>query len=200
MPAILRMNVIGNPGIPRTGAELESAMSHFVRRSRIAALLAAAVIASPAIAQEKSRGLAAFLSGHLTATGQFQNYHDGSTRGVRVDIHGAPVGDAFKLVEDTVYSDGEKQHRVWRFSKVAEGRYVGQRADLIGEANVVAHGNRIEITYRAHVPTKDGKTHDLNFMETFVFTQSGTADYQLHVSLLFVPVGDAHLTVRKRPG
>jgi len=93
-----------------------------------------------------------------------------------------------------------RQSSTLRFSKVAEGRYVGQRADLIGEANVVAHGNRIEITYRAHVPTKDGKTHDLNFKETFVFTQSGTADYQLHVSLLFVPVGDAHLTVRKRPG
>ena len=52
-------------------------MSHFVRRSRIAALLVASVIASPAIAKEKSRDLATFLSGHLTATGQFQNYHDG---------------------------------------------------------------------------------------------------------------------------
>jgi len=200
MPAMPRTNVIGGPGVPRIDSELWSAMSHFVRCSRFAVLLAAFVTASPAFAQEKSRDLATFLSGHLTATGHFQNYHDGSTRGVRVDIHGAPVGNAFKLVEDTVYSDGEKQHRVWRFSKVTEGRYVGQRADLIGEANVVAHGNRIEITYRAHVPTKDGKTHDLNFKETFVFAQSGTADYQLHVSLLFVPVGDAHLTVRKRFG
>ena len=200
MPAKLRMNAVGERGIPITDSELWSAMSSFDCRACCAVLLAASAIASPASAEEKSRDLATFLSGNLTASGQFQNYHDGSTRGVRVDIHGAPVGNAFKLVEDTVYSDGEKQHRVWRFSKVAEGRYVGQRADLIGEANVVAHGNRIEITYRAHVPTKDGKTHDLNFMETFVFTQSGTADYQLHVSLLFVPIGDAHLTVRKRPG
>ena len=199
MSTIPRTNVIGGSGVPRIDSELWSAMSRFVRWSRFAVLLAAFVIASPAIAQEKSRDLATFLSGHLTATGQFKNYHDGSTRGVR-DIHGAPVGNAFKLVEDTVYSDGEKQHRVWRFSKVAEGRYVGQRADLIGQANVVAHGNRIEITYRAHVPRKDGKTHDLNFKEIFVFTQSGSADHQLHVSLLFVPVGDAHLTVRKRPG
>ena len=175
-------------------------MPHFVRCARFAVLLAAVVIVSPAFAEDKSGDLATFLSGHLTASGQFQNYHDGSTRGVRVDIHGAPVGGAFKLVEDTVYSDGEKQHRVWRFSKLSEGRYVGQRADLIGQANVVAHGNRIEIAYRARVPTKDGKIHDLNFKEIFVFTPTGTADYQLHVSLLFVPVGDAHLTVRKQPG
>lgn len=64
---------------------------------------------------------------------------------------------------------------------------------------VEASGNKIEIAYRAHVPTKDGKTHDLNFKETFVFTQSGTADYRLRVSLLSIPVGEAQLTVRKRP-
>jgi hypothetical protein len=119
MPAMLHMNVISNPGVPRADSELWSNMSLFVRRSRIALLLAASVIASPAFAQEKSLDLASFFSGHLTATGQFRNYLDGSTRGVRVDIHGAPVGGAFKLVEDTVYSDGEEPHTVWRFSKGA---------------------------------------------------------------------------------
>jgi len=198
LPAMLRMNVTAGPGVPRIGSDLWSAVPTFVRRSRYAVLLAASVIASPAFTQEKTRDPATFLSGHLTATGQFQNYLDGSTRGVRVDIYGSPDGDAFKLVEDTAYSDGEKHHWVWRFSKVADGRYVGRRHGLIGQAVVEASGNKIEIAYRAHVPTKDGKTHDLNFKETFVFTQSGTADYRLRVSLLSIPVGEAHLTVRKR--
>ena len=198
LPAMLRMNVTTSPGVPRIGSELWSAVPTFIRCSRYAVLLAASVIASSVFAQEKSRDLATFFSGHLTATGQFQNYLDGSTRGVRVDIYGSPDGDAFKLVEDTAYSDGEKHHWVWRFSKVAEGRYVGQRANLIGRAKVEAHGNKIEIAYRARVPTKDGKTHNLSFKETFVFTQSGTADYRLRVSLLSIPVGEAHLTVRKR--
>ena len=83
--------------------------------------------------------------------------------------------------------------------KLAEGQYVGQRADLIGSAKVGAQGNKIEIAYRAHVPTKDGETHDLDFKETFVFTQSGTADYRVAVSILFIPVGEAHLTIRKQP-
>jgi hypothetical protein len=196
----LRMHVIGDRGIPITHSELWSAMSPFDCRACCAVLLAASAIASPAFAQEKSHDLATFLSGHLTASGQFQNYHDGSTRGVRVDIHGAPVGGAFKLVEDTVYSDGEKRHTVWRFLKVGDGRYVGQRANLIGQAKVEANGNTIEIAYRAHFPMKDGTTHDLNFKETFVFTKSGTADYRLRVSFLSIPVGEAHLIVRKRPG
>jgi hypothetical protein len=83
--------------------------------------------------------------------------------------------------------------------KVAEGRYVGQRSDLIGQATVNAHGNKIEIAYRARVPTKGGMTYDLDFKEIFVFTQSGTADYRLNVSLLLIPIGEAHLTVRKQP-
>jgi hypothetical protein len=199
MPAMLRMNVTGSSGVTRPGSESWSGVPTFIRRSRYAVLLAASVIASPAFAQEKSRDLATFFSGHLTATGQFQNYLESSTRGVRVDIYGSPDGDAFKLVEDTAYSDGEKHHWVWKFSKVGEGRYVGRRANLIGQAKVEAHGNKIEIAYRARVPTKDGKTHDLNFKETFVFTQAWTADYRLRVSLLSIPVGEAHLTVRKRP-
>lgn len=174
-------------------------MSHFAHPSRFAVLLLISLVASPAFAREKSNALETFLSGHLTAAGQFQNYHDGSTRGVRVDLHGASNGAAFRLVEDTVYSDGEKQHRVWRFSKVGEGLYVGQRSDLIGHATVATHGDRIDIAYRAHVPTKDGKIHDLDFKETFVFTQSGTADYRLSLSLGFIPVGQAHLAIRKLP-
>jgi hypothetical protein len=174
-------------------------MSHFAHPSRFAVVLVVSLIASPAFAKEKSSALATFLSGHLTAAGQFQNHHDGSTRGVRVDIHGASDGAAFKLVENTVFSDGEKQHKVWRFSKVGEGLYVGQRADLTGHATVETHGNRINIAYRARVPTKDGNIHDLDFKETLVFTQPGTADYQVGVSLLSIPVGEAHLAVRKLP-
>jgi len=199
MLAVLRMNLTDSPDVPRSGSELWSAVPTFIRRSHYVVLLAASFFTSPAFAQDKSRDLANFLSGHLTATGQFQNYLENSTRGVRVDIHGSPDGDAFKLVEDTTYSDGEKHHWVWRFSKVGDGRYVGRRANLIGQAKVEARGNKIEIAYRARVPSKDGKTHNLNFKEIFVFTHSGTADYRLRVSLLSIPVGEAHLTVRKRP-
>lgn len=174
-------------------------VSRSVRRIRFVLLLGASVIASPGFALENSRDLATYFGGHLTATGQFQNFYDGSARGVRVDIHGKPQGDAFKLVVDTTYSDGEKSHKVWGFWKVAEGRYVGRRADLIGLATVEAQGNQFKITYRARVRTKDGKNHDLDFKEIFQFTQPGAATYWLRVSRLFVLVGEAHLTLRKRP-
>ena len=84
--------------------------------------------------------------------------------GVGVDIHGSADGGACKLVEETAYSDGKK-HRVWRFTKFAKGRYVGQRAHLVRLEKVEAEGDKIEI---ADVPTKDGETHDLNSPENFI--------------------------------
>ena len=58
--------------------------------------------------------------------------------------------------------------------RVAEGRYVGLQGDLIGQATVEARGNKIGIAYRAPYATKDGKTHDLDFKETFVFKHQGS--------------------------
>ena len=162
-----------------------------------AVLITLSVIRSPAFAQDGSRDLATFFSGHLTASGQFQNLFSGGTRGVQVDIHGAPEPGGFKLIEDIVYSDGEKHRWLWRFTKMAEGRYVGEGTDLIGVAKIEAQGNTIDIAYRAHFLTKDGATHDLDFRQTYIFSQSGTVDMRLSVSLLFVPLGEAHLTVRK---
>ena len=192
------MNFVGSSGILKADSQLWSAMSRVVRCLHFG-LLAATIMSLPVFAGEKSRDLATFFSGRLSAKGQFQNFHDGTTRGVRVDIRGAPDGDTFKLVQNTTYSDGEKQHKVWRFSKVGEGRYVGQRADLIGPASVVAQGNKIEIAYRARISTKDGKTHELNFEETYLFTRPDTATYWLRASLLFIPIGEARLIIRKRP-
>ena len=130
------------------------------------AILAASGVISAAFAQDGSRDLATFFSGHLSAAGTFQNHFDGSTRGVRVDVHGAPGPRGFKLIEDTVYSDGEKHRSLWTFSKVAEGQYIGEGPD---------------------------------FKQTYIFNQSGAADYRLTVSFLFVLVGDACMILRKLP-
>jgi len=172
------------------------AMSRFIRRSGVAIIFAASLVGSPGFAQEQTPDLAAFFTGNLVAKGQFSE-RLGATRSMQVRIRGTNDGSVLKLVEDATYSDGETRKIVWRFSKAADGSYVGHRSDLIGDAKIETHGDSIEISYRAHVPMKDGTTKDLNFAETFTFTEPGTADYRVNISLLFIPVADAHLTVRK---
>jgi uncharacterized protein DUF3833 len=192
------MKVISNSSVPSCDSKSLTALSNIVRVTIFAAFLASSIMVSPTIAKENWRDLATFFGGHLTAKGQFQNFHDGSTRGVRVDMQGKSEGRAFRIIMDATYSDGEKEHKVWRFLKVAEGRYVGYRADLIGKATVVVQGNKIDITYVARVRRKDSKTYNLNFKETFLFKQPGTGAYWIRVSLLFVPIGEARLIVRKQ--
>ncbi len=199
MPDELRMNMIGGRASRGPTRIYGVPMSCFVSRCRVAILLAASAMASPALAQEQSRDMQDFFRGNLIASGEFKNLHDGSTRSVRVRIHGGVIGGgAFQLVEDSVFSDGERLHKVWRFTKVGEGRFVGSRADLIGQATVEAYGNKIVTSYSAHTPTKGGAVYDLDFKEIFVLTQPRAGDFHLAVSYSSTPVGEAHLTVRNQ--
>lgn len=172
-------------------------MSTHALWSRLAIILAASVVAPAAIAEDKTDALVDFLSGRLVASGRVSDYVSRSTRNLKVDIVGSTEGGVLKVNEDAAYSDGEKRKYNWRFTKVGEGRYVGRRPDVIGDAKVVSHGNTIEITYKAHEPMKDGKTQDLNFAETFEITSPTTANFKVNVSLLFVPVADVSLSIRK---
>ena len=170
-----------------------------VRSIFIFALLVSLSLASPAFAETGWRDLATFFGGHLRGEGQLKNYFDGSTRGVRVDIYGMLEGKTFKMVTNLTYSDGEKQSKIWRFRRVSEGHYIGQRADLVGVADVVVVGNRTNITYVARVPIKGSSVRNLRFDELFLFTQPGRGNYRIRVSLLLLPVAEARLVIRKLP-
>ncbi|KAF2988765.1 hypothetical protein MJC1_04161 [Methylocystis sp. MJC1] len=84
------MNVVGNSGVLTTGSESRSATSRILRHVSFA--VAAVIISLPAFAEERSRDLATFFNGRLTAKGQFRNFHDGSTRGLRVCTRALAVG------------------------------------------------------------------------------------------------------------
>ncbi len=175
-------------------------MSTHALWSRLAVILAASVVAPTAMGEDRTDALVNFLSGRLVASGKVSEYLSRSTRNLKVDIVGSTEGGVLKVNEDAAYSDGEKRKYNWRFTKIGEGRYIGRRPDVIGEAQVVSRGNRIEITYKAHEPMKGGGTQDLNFAETFEITSPSTANYKVSVSLLFMPVAEASLTIQKASG
>ena len=167
-------------------------------RTIIVAILLVAATWSNVTAAEVKRDLSVFFSGHLIAKGQFKNFIDGTKRGTTIDIRGGQTGKTFTLTENTTYSDGEKQRKVWKFTKLAEGRYIGRRSDLIGDATVEAKGQRIELNYAARVPSKDGTVRTLKFKETFSFTSARTGTYVVRVWLSLLPVGEARLSVQKQ--
>lgn len=172
-------------------------MSMHTLLSRFAIVVATSVVATAALAEDRTDALVDFLKGRLVASGKVSDYLARSTRDLKVDIVGSTEADVLKVHEDAAYSDGEKRKYNWRFTKVGEGRYVGHRPDVIGDAQVICNGNRIDITYKAREPMKDGTTQTLNFAETFEITSKTTANFKVNVSLMFVPVADASLTIRK---
>ena len=108
-----------------------------------AALVAACASTTPAdyAAEKPLLDLKTYFNGDLTAHGLFDD-------GV--------------LDEQFVYSDGEKQQRIWRLKKLADGKYTGTAGDVIGTAQGQSAGNAFQWSYTLRLPV-DGKTYDVQF-------------------------------------
>lgn len=172
--------------------------------------LAAAAIVTAALSSTGAAAAAAppapgklvledFFRGTLTADGTFTNTRDGTTRGLKVKMKGTWDGSTLTLVEDFVYSDGERDRKTWRFTRTGEGRYVGTREDVIGTADVVQDGNDVRLSYTARVTTKDGSSYRIRFADVLRLKDKRTVINTADLKAFFiVPVGTVDLTIRKQ--
>jgi hypothetical protein len=158
---------------------------------------AAAAAGSPDAAAPTGRlVLEDFFRGRFTAQGTFVNTRDGTQRGLKVAMNGTWDGRTVTLVEDFVYSDGERDRKTWRFTKVADGRYRATREDVIGEGVAVQDGDAVRLSYTARVKAS-GSSYDLSFRDTLMKIGSRTVLNTADVRFLFFPVGRVELTIHK---
>lgn len=139
-----------------------------------------------------------FFRGPLVAEGEFINSRDGTRRGVKVRMHGSWDGSVLTLVEDFAYTDGEKDRKTWRFTKTGEGRYLGTREDVVGQALVTQDGNDVRLTYTATVKTKSGGSYPIGFVDRLTLTGPGEVLNTAALSYLFFDVGQVRLTIRRQ--
>lgn len=71
-------------------------------------------------------------------------------------------GDQGILDEDFVYSDGTKQKRIWRMTKLADGKYEGRADDVVGIGNGQQMGNAFRWGYTLNLPV-DNKVYEVQF-------------------------------------
>lgn len=135
--------------------------------------------------------------GRLVGEGRFVSRLGLAPRGVTVDMRGTWDGRVLTLVEDFVYSDGERERLTWRFTRIGPGRYTGTREDVIGEADVRQEGNILRLSYEANVRTSTGRTR-VRFEDVIYLRADGSMLNVAVVSALGVPVGDVELTIRRR--
>lgn len=131
------------------------------------ALTASCSSADPQVyAREKpALDLQRYFDGTLTGHGLFMDRAGQVQRRFVVTIRASWAGDVGTLDEDFVWSDGEREKRIWTLRPVAgqPGRWTGTAADVEGEAAGVVAGNSLNWTYTFALKTKEGKRYDIDF-------------------------------------
>jgi hypothetical protein len=129
-----------------------------------AALTAGCAAPQPAdyAAETPALDLRRYFNGELTAHGIFTDRSGKVVRRFVVRMVGTWDGDNGVLDEDFVYSDGEKQKRVWRITRLGDGSYTGRADDVIGEATGRAAGNALNWRYTLALPV-DGTVYHVQF-------------------------------------
>lgn len=97
-----------------------------------------------------------YFSGRTKAWGLFEDRFGNVRRQFVVDLVGRWDGRELLLEEDFLYDDGERDRRVWRIVKLADGSYEGRADDVIGVAKGAAAGRAFNWRYTVDLKTDDG--------------------------------------------
>jgi len=162
-------------------------------------LLGAMMLLFAVPASAKSLVLEEFFRGKTVGKGVFESEIAGVYRPFTVTLTGTwnPKTFTLRLREDFVYEDGERDTKTWFFQKVAKDRYIGQRADVLGPANVrTAPDGSLRFSYVARLETENGPLL-LRFDDTLKQVDPRTVRNTAKVMKAGIPVGTVDLTFRK---
>lgn len=109
-------------------------------------------------------------------------------------INGVETGT---LDEDFTYADGTKQKRVWTLRKVAEHRYIGTAADVVGEAIGIESGNALHWQYTLALPV-DGSVYHVQFSDWMFLMDDKVMLNRASMSKFGIHLGDVTLSFTKR--
>ena len=128
-------------------------------------------LAAPAAASASDFTLEGYFQGTTRAVGSFSAIN-GVKRTFAVRLHGKFNGHLLTLVEDFVYTDGEKARKTWKFTKKASGLYSGTREDVVGTTTVRITGNSAKFTYLVDLDEGPGK-NIVRFFDTMTLSADG---------------------------
>ena len=100
-----------------------------------------------------------YFNGTLDAYGVFTDRSGAVVKRFSVVMVCNWTGNEGVLDEDFTYSDGTKQRRIWKLTKLADGRYTGRADDVVGVAQGQTRGNTFYWTYTLNLPV-GGKPSD----------------------------------------
>lgn len=138
------------------------------------------------------------LLGESLARGEFRALN-GVRRGFTVRMAGSFDGRVFTLVEDFVFDDGERDRKTWRLTRVAPGRYIGAREDVVGEAIGRQDGDVFRLEYDIRMPGRDGRPGmRLRFRDVMARLPDGSVVNRANVGWWGLRVARVELVITKQ--
>ncbi len=169
--------------------------------SATAATLALGGCASQSIesyaAEKPVLDLTQYFNGTLDAYGVFTDRSGAVVKRFTVVMNCSWQGDEGVLDEDFTYSDGTKQKRIWRLTRLADGRFTGRADDVVGIAQGQTRGNTFYWTYTLNLPVDD-KVYEVNFDDWMYLMTDKVMLNKATMSKFGVRLGEVTLSFTKR--
>lgn len=137
-----------------------------------------------------------YFSGETKAWGIFEDRFGTLRREFVVDITGTWDGNKLVLDERFVYSDGEKERRVWTITKIDDHTYTGTAGDVIGTARGRSFGNTLNWNYDLNLKVGDG-TWQVHFDDWMYLQPGGVMLNKAVVTKFGVHIGTVTLAFNK---
>jgi hypothetical protein len=178
-----------------------------MRKILLALLIALAVSGCTALdasvyaGQTPALDLRRYFDGTLEGHGLVTDRAGRVQRRFVVTIRATWTGEIGTLDEEFVWSDGERERRVWTLRPAAsEGgvqRWVGTAGDVIGEARGGVAGNALNWRYTFDLKTKDGKRYALAFDDWMYLIDERVMLNRATMSFLGFRVGEVLISFRR---
>ncbi len=111
-----------------------------------------------------------YFQGNTWGWGVFQNRFGKVEKSFKVTINGERSGNTLILNETFLNDDGSTSHRTWVIETLANNKYQGTAADVIGTAKGERAGNAFNWKYTLDLPV-NGRNWQVNF-DDWMFLQS----------------------------
>ena len=141
--------------------------------------------------------LRTYFTGTVDAWGVFTDRSGKVVRRFTVLMDCRWNGDQGVLDEAFTYSDGKTERRVWRITRLPDGRYSGRADDVVGEAQGQAQGNALRWRYTLALPV-DGRVWHVDFDDWMYLMSDTIMINKATMSKFGITLGEVTLTFRKR--
>jgi len=137
-----------------------------------------------------------FFSGELCAKGLVRNRDKTVNRKFVATIDAESSADLVVLDESFIFDDGEKQKRLWTFTRNND-LWLGSAGDVVGDAIGKTAGNTLHLTYRLKIKLEDDEEIVVNMDDWLHLVDENTLMGSTEISKWGFDVGQIDIFIQK---